>query len=332
MGVKIDKAVYIKTKESMTNIEADKQELNGEKFTCPYCKKELTFRRSGKRQLEDNKVIRVSPYFYLKKGIEHGENCEYNTFGKIEIVARKAMDLKDFMEKKKQDQYAIRLQVVKQAMEEPPEEEEDVKTADSKGQSDVANKNYKNRGTMAPYLSRMKDIMILRSKMEENKDIKKYIKLEFNKKTISWNKFYFGPEHKDFLELSKYFRNNTKPKHPICIEGMVKEYTKRKDKNEKTYYSFILEKPSVKDTDAEGFRHIPSVSLNIYEEHEKLIEYMKDHYKKNNKQIIAYGHNPYVKVNPSSDNTAKFHNITIWINRTAQVHLFSDVYVRLFGK
>ncbi|USK82561.1 hypothetical protein LHV56_12025 [Peribacillus frigoritolerans] len=171
-----------------------------------FVKKELTFRRAGKRQLE-NKVIPVSPYFYLKNGIEHAENCEYNTFGNIEIVARKAMDLKDFMEKKKHNQYAIRLQVVKQAMEEPPKEEEDVKTADPKGKGDATNKGYKNSGIMAPYLSRMKDIRILRSKMEKNNDIRKYMKLEYKSKTISWDKFYFGPEHKSFMELSKNYRS-----------------------------------------------------------------------------------------------------------------------------
>ncbi|RAU03843.1 hypothetical protein MHI58_07250 [Bacillus sp. FSL K6-2869] len=329
MGVKIEKALYIKTKKMMTNIEADKHELNGEKFICPYCKTELTFRRSGKRQLE-NRLIPILPYFYLKQGNEHGRNCEYNTFGKIEILARKAMNLKDFMEKKKPDQYAIRMQVVKQAMEEPPEEEEDVRTADSKGKGVTASKNYKNSGTMAPYLSRMKDIMILRSKMEKNDDIRKYLKLEYKGRTVNWDKFYFGPDNMSLLDLSKYFRNNTEPEHPICIEGIIKKYIEKKDKRGKTYYSFILEKTTVKDIDAGGFRHIPCVSVNVYEGYGKLIEYMKDNYKKHNKQIVAYGHNPYVKVNPSSDNTAKFHNITIWINRTAQVHLFNDVYENLF--
>ncbi|AWM15969.1 hypothetical protein MOB40_09810 [Bacillus inaquosorum] len=330
MGVKIDKAVYTKTKELMTNIEADKQELNGEKFTCPYCNVELSFRRSGKRQLE-NRVIDVSPYFRLEKGIEHEEQCEYNTFGQIEIIARKPMALKEFMEKKKNDQYAIRLQVVKKAMAEPPEEEVEGTTANPKGKGDAANKNYKNSGSITPYLSRMKDIMILRSKMEKNTDVKKHLKLEYKSKTISWDKFYFGPEYKDFLVLSKYFRNKPEPKHPICIEGMVKDYQIRTDKKNKKYYSFMLEKPYVKDIDTEGFRHVPSVSLNIYEEHETLIDYMEDNYKKHNKQIIAYG-DPYVKVNTSTQNNVKYHNITIWINRTAQVHLFNNVYVKLFGE
>ncbi|WP_350254783.1 hypothetical protein [Bacillus halotolerans] len=330
MGVKIDKAVYTKTKELMTNIEADKQELNGEKFTCPYCNVELSFRRSGKRQLE-SRVIDVSPYFRLEKGIEHEGKCEYNTFGQIEIIARKPMALKEFMEKKKNDQYAIRLQVVKKAMAEPPEEEVEGTTANPKGKGDAANKNYKNSGSITPYLSRMKDIMILRSKMEENKDVKKHLKLEYKSKTISWDKFYFGPEYKEFLVLSKYFRIKPEPKHPICIEGMIKEYQIKKDKKYKKYYSFKLEKPYVEDTDTEGFRHVPSVSLNIYEEHEKLIEYVESNYKKHNKQIIAYG-DPYVTVNTSTHNKVKYHNITIWIIRTAQIHLFNNVYEKLFGE
>lgn len=329
MGVKIDKALYSKTKEMITNIEADKQELIGEKFTCPYCKVDLLFRRSGKRHLE-NKVIDVSPYFRLERGIEHEENCEYNTFGQIEVITRKPLALKEFMEKKKKDQYAIRLQVVKKAMVEMLEDEEKGKATNPKGERDALDKNYKNSGSMAPYLSRMKDIMILRSKMEENKDVKKYLKLEYKSKTISWDKFYFGPEYKDFLVLSKYFRNKPEPKHPICVEGTIKEYQIKTDRKNKKYYSFKLEKPYVKDKDTEGFRHIPSVSLNIYEEQEKLIDYMEKNYKKNNKQIIAYG-DPYVKVNSSTQNKVKYHNITIWINRTAQVHLYNNVYVKLIG-
>ena len=321
MGVKIDRAVYTKTKATMTNIEADKQELNGEKFSCPYCKKELSFRRSGKRQLE-NKVIDVSPYFRLEQGKEHDRDCEYNTFGQVEIIAHRPMALKDFMEKKKNDQYAIRLQVVKKAMKEASEEDEET-TPNPQGNENRSDKNYKTSGSMAPYLSRMKDIMILRSKMEENKDIKKHIKLEYGSNTISWDKFYFGPEYKDFIVLSKYFKK--KPNHPVCIEGIVKEYEKKQDKNHKCYYSFILEKPYVKDRDVDGFKHIPSVRLNIYEENKKLLNYMKDNYKKHNKQVIAYG-NPYVQLKALLEANVKYHNITIWINKTAQVHVFNDAY------
>ncbi|MFL0497759.1 hypothetical protein [Priestia megaterium] len=328
MGVKIDRAVYTKTKATMTNIEADKQELNGEKFSCPYCKKELSFRRSGKRQLED-RVIDISPYFRLVQGKEHDNDCKYNTFGQIEIIARRPMALKDFMEKKKSDQYAIRLQVVKEAMKESSEEEEEETTPSSQDTENTSDKNYKTSGSMAPYLSRMKDIMILRSKMEENKDVKKHIKLEYKSKTISWDKFYFGPEHKDYIVLSKYFGNKSKPNHPICIEGILKEYERKTDRNDKDYYSFILDKPYIEDTDAEGFKHIPSVRLNIYEENEKLLNYMTDNYEKRNTQVIAYG-NPYVHVNTLLKPQIKYHNITIWINKTAQVHLFNDVYARLF--
>jgi len=327
MGVKIENAIRIITNKSISNIEADKQELNGEKFRCPFCNVSLSFRRAGKRKLS-KKVVYVSPYFYLEKGKDHGENCDYNTFGKIEIIAKKSLTLNEFMEKKKENQYAIRLQVVKEALKESPEEEEELITTNSDGKA--PNKNYKNSGMMAPYLSRMKDIMVLRSKMEENADIKKYLKLEYKSKKINWDKFYFGPDYKEFIELSRYFRNKPEPKHPICIEGMVKEYeTKKTKNNKKGYHSFILEKVYVTEQDTVGFKHVPSVRLNINDEHEKLIEYMINNYKKHNKQVIAYG-NPYVSVNDSTHHTnVKYHNITIWINRTAQIHLFNDVYDEL---
>ncbi|WP_260288500.1 hypothetical protein [Peribacillus aracenensis] len=329
MGVKIEIAIYSETGKPMSNLKANEQELNGKNFTCPYCSKGLIFRKSGKRKLE-NRTIDISPYFYLEKGIEHGPGCRYNTFGQIEIIARQPLALTDFMEKKKENQMAIRLQVVKKAMAEPPEDGEGG-TADPKGKGDAQNKKYKNSGSMAPYLSRMKDIMVLRSRMEENKDIKKYLKLEYGKKTISWDKFYFGPEYKGFLELSKYFRNKQAPKHPVCVEGIIKEYKKVQKKRGGYFYSFLLEKPFIEDTDTEGYHHIPSVSLNIDAEHERLVNYMKDNYQKHVKQVVAYG-DPYAEVKPSEAQKIKYHNISIWINRTAQVHLFNDVFTQLLGE
>lgn len=58
---------------------------------------------------------------------------------------------------------------------------------------------------------------------------------------------------------------------------------------------------------------------------------MEDNYKKHNKQIIAYG-DPYVKVNTSTQNNVKYHNITIWINRTAQVHLFNKCLCKIIWR
>ncbi len=156
-----------------------------------------------------------------------------------------------------------------------------------------------------------------------NSDIKNYLKLEYNNKTISWDKFYYGPEHVDFLKLSKYFRSNPKPKHPVCIEGVVKGYECKTDTKGRTYYSFKLVKPYVKDIQLDGFKHVPNVSVNIYDENETLINFMIKNYKKNNNQIILYG-NPSIKIGQQSN--VKYHNIIIWINRTAQVHLFNDIF------
>lgn len=329
MGVKIEKALYGETGVTMSNLEADKQEMNGKSFECPYCKKGLIFRKSGKRRLE-NRTIDISPYFYLKQGIEHSAECKYNTFGQIEIIARKSEPLKDFMEKKKEGEMVIRLQIVKKALEEKPEDRKEGPVDPSKG-GDAPDKKYKKGGSMDPYLSKMKDIMILRSRMEENKNIKKYLKLEYGKRRIAWDKFYFGPNHKSFLDLSKYYRNKQAPKNPVCVEGIIREYEKVPKKKGGYFYSFRLEKPFIEEADPEGYHHVPSVSLNVDAEHERLVDYMKDNYQKRIKQVVAYG-DPYAEVKTSEAQKVKFHNISIWVNRTAQVHLFNDVFDDLFGE
>ncbi|MEC0304019.1 hypothetical protein, partial [Terribacillus saccharophilus] len=247
----------------------------------------------------------------------------------IDIIARKPLALKDFMEKTKMDQYALRLQVVKKAIMEPPEEAEEIMIDNPESISIASKKVFENKGSMSPYLSRMKDIMILRSKMEENNDVKKHLQLEYKNRVISWDKFYFGPEYKDFLTLSKYFRSKSKPDHPICIEGIVKEHSTETDRRGEKYYSFLFEKPYVTEVNIDGFRHIPSVRVNIYEKYKKLLHFVKENYQKHNKQIITYG-NPYVNVNTYAPHNAKYHNITIWVNRTAQVHLFNETMEKLF--
>lgn len=323
MGVKIEKAIHINTGTLMTNKEADKSEMSGEKFVCPFCKAHLIFRRTSKRIL-DNKEVLVLPYYRLKNGNEHKDDCEYNTFGKIEIIARKSISLKDFMEKENENKYAVRLQIVKEALKDKTEAEEAVDEHRERD-GDVAEKIYKNRGKMAPYLSQMKDIMVLRSKMEGNADIKKHLSLKYKSETITWDNFYFGPEAEEYIALSNYNNREPKPQHPVCIEGTIKEYVSKEDKNQKLYYEFQLSKPFIKDTDKNGYLNIPNVSIKVYAEQAKLLTYMKSRIDKGYSQVVVYG-NPWVWKNENKDKKIRFHSIIIWVNRIAQIHLFNDVY------
>ncbi len=328
MGVKIEKAIHIHTGTLITNKEADKNEMSGEKFICPCCKVPLIFIRTSKRIL-DNKEVLVLPYYRLKNGREHKDKCKYNTLGQLEIIARKSITLKNFMEKENKNKYAVRLQVVKKALKEINEGEEDV---DENG-ANIEDKEiiYKNHGAMAPYLSRMKDIMILRAKMEGNADIKKYLKLKYKSKTITWDNFYFGPEAEGYITLSNYKNRKPQPQHPICIEGTIKEYVPRQDKNQKLYYEFQLSKPFIKDTDNEGYRNIPNVLIKVYAEQEKLLANMKNRIGKGYSQVVVYGE-PWIMRNEKQDEKIRFHSIVIWIKRSAQIHLFSDLYEEIGTK
>ncbi|CRH64685.1 Uncharacterised protein [Chlamydia trachomatis] len=313
MGVKIGKAIHVETKKMLTNFQADAKEMNRERFLCPSCGVLLEFRKQGKRRLEE-RVITVSPYFRLAKRVLHKNDCEFDTSGRVKSILRKAIDLKDFIEQKEHGKYAIRLQVVKEALDEKFDPNDEVPN-----DMDASEKEVENEGEISPYLSTMKKIMILRSELEDNKEIKKEIKLNYKSRTISWNKFYFGSEPEEYTVLVDYL--NTASKHPICIEGVIKDYKKRPGRNG-DFYVFNLEKPFITEEDDQGVKNVPSISFLIFKDQEYLAEKMIKDFNKGKKQIVAFGE---PNLRPSEEkNKICYQNISIILKRYAQVHLFND--------
>lgn len=311
MGVKIGKAIHVKTQKMLTNLQADAKEMNRERFSCPSCGVLLEFRKQGKRRLEERTIL-VSPYFRLAKRVLHKNDCEFDTSGQVKSILRKAIDLKDFIEQKEHGKHAIRLQVVKEALDEKFDPNDEVP-------KDASEKEIENEGLISPYLSTMKKIMILRSGLEDNKEIKKEIVLNYKSKTISWNKFYFGSEPEEYTELVKYLK--TASKHPVCIEGIIKDYKKVPGKNG-DFYVFNLEKPFITEKDDQGVKNVPSISFLIFKDQEYLAEKMIKDFNKGKKQIVAFG-DPNLKPSEVKNNIC-YQNISIVLKRYAQVHLFND--------
>lgn len=186
MGVKIDKAIYIKTNEMITNLEADKQGLTGKKFSCPICQAALSFTKHYEKHYSE-KVVKIPPFFSLIPKVVHDEDCKYNTAGRVKKIMKKAIELKNFIEMDPSKKPIIRLQVVTEELESKESPKEDIPN-----ENDAHEMEVENDGSLSPYLSAMKQIMILRSQVENNNVMKTEIKLKYKKKMVSWDNFYFG--------------------------------------------------------------------------------------------------------------------------------------------
>ncbi|MFJ7941124.1 hypothetical protein ACIQYG_21915 [Peribacillus sp. NPDC096622] len=318
MGVKIDKAFYIKTKKIISNFEADKQGLTGEKFSCPICNATLSFTKHFEKNYP-NKVVKVSPFFSLIPKVVHNEDCKYNTAGRVKKIMKKAIELKDFIEMDPSKKPIIRLQVVTEELESKENPKDDVPN-----ENDAHEMEVENDGSLSPYLSAMKQIMILRSEVENNNVLKSEIKLKYKKKMVSWDNFYFGQKEVEYIKLTKYLDKKSIPKHPVCIEGYITkplEYVKFPNKSE--FHKVFIEMPYINGLDDEGKKEIPSVSFLIPIEMEHIKRKIESEMQKGNNQIVAYG-KPYFKKNTGRQPLTEYHNVTLYINKKAQFHCFND--------
>lgn len=176
------------------------------------------------------------------------------------------------------------------------------------------NKEYENNGKISSYLSTMNKILLLRSEIEENKELSTLVQLEFDTENISWNKFYYSAD--EHIKCFKYVSGNN-IKHPVCIEGKIK-VIKEPNENFK-YHSVVLTRPYIDKVDADGFKRIPSVEVVVY--NQTAVDYIKAEVEKGNDHIAFYSFTS-VKENDYGKNT-KYLNIRGSIFHKKQVHVYS---------
>lgn len=307
------KAIYSIGKE---NREVTVEEARNEGITtnlfCVCCNAPLSYVAPFKRR-SGNNFSTVRDYFRLAKNSFHDQDCKYNTEGRVKIIAR---DSDEILKSIGNGKYNFKMNLIASSLkrikqEQVKNESENLLVGNA---STPKNKEYKNSGKLNSYLSTMNKILVLRSEIEENRELSNLIQLEFETETINWNKFYYSTDEyiKCFNNIS---RNNIK--HPICIEGKIKLI---REPNEKfKYYSLVLTKPYIDKFDEDGFKRIPSVEVHVF--NQSVIEYIKAKMEKGNKHIAFYS---FVTTNEKPyEGNIKYLNIRGSIFHKKQVHVFS---------
>ena len=269
MGIKMKKAIDTKNNNEIFVKDATEIMREQQRLICitENCKAKLTW-----AELHKNYSEIVTRYFRLLPGEIHKNFCRYNTIGYIEKIVAESDD--NIIKNIGENQFEFRLNLVHEAINEVRKEEDFNNESDDTVKNGALEKKYIKKGNLKPYLSTMKKIMQLRSEIESNGDLKKHIKLIFNKGKISWDNFYFEDDR--FSSCYDYINTNgqkngqtTTSKHPICIEGRVKKISEVKN-DKYSFYSIEVISPFIKPNSDKTIEK-PAISIRT-----KNVEYINE--------------------------------------------------------
>ncbi len=263
------------------------------------------------RRLE--KIIEVPSYFKLSKGEEHIYGiCPYNTKGSVEVIARDSDS--NVLKSLNNGKYEFSLQVLHN-----PTTNNNLKTTGNLVNEKITSsskkgKTYKKTGTASSYIKTLKQILTLRYKLEDDKELASLLTLNYRQKKVKWNDFYF--------EIDTYINgyNQLKSKkieYPICIHGTISKIINPSEKF--NFYKIKLSSPYIKLTEKEN--PLPAIELIISDSSIDLRTF------NNGDEILVYGitktssgnWTPPDQKNEDIPKSIKFLTMTIWINHKEQI-------------
>lgn len=312
MGVKISKV-----KDSSSNKEITVRDCeNGYEgeYICPTdgCRARMTFVRTyEQRRLE--KIIVVPSYFKLKLSELHAIHCPFNTEGAVEIIARSSDN--NVLKSIAKGKYEFSLQILHKSDSQGYFE---VSSKD-KNDSDIGgaqkSRQYAEKGTATSYINTLKQILVLRSAVEESKELGSIITLSYGGKKVAWKNFYF--EETQYLEAFQII-SGAKITNPVCFHGRVSSISQATEKFK--YPKIKLHSPYIELV--KEMTPIPSVELIIADNNFKIETVCID------QEVLVYGNAktspayiwiPHNQRNLSNPKSIQFLNMNIWINHDAQV-------------
>ena len=310
VGIKMSSAYYSLENRVITINEARNNSIKASLYCkTDSCRVPISYIGPSQRTYISGKVTNVRDFFKLSGKNNHVDQCEYNTEGQLKIFAR---DSDGILKSIGQQKYDFRLNLVTEALASINGNSSNLKQSPI-STNKASTKVYVNKGKLDPYLSTMKKIMQLRSKMEDNTDLSSLINLKFAGKKVPWKNFYYS--HDDHLRCFNYLKR-TKERHPICIEGEIASL--QEPSVSYGFYVVQLSRAYVKDKDKEGIKQIASVSFNVH--NQVIWDFIQSEFKKGKLNIAFYSFlSAYAK--PYNDKS-EYLNIKGQVNHKKQIHVF----------
>lgn len=315
MGIRMSKARLITTNEKVevNNATLEMREKKLLKCYTEECNAKVTWARLSKKNYEIEKK-----YYRLLKGEKHSTSCCYNTLGQVTMIAAKTD--KKIIENINNNRYEFRLNIVCEALTTKVNKQTKENNLHKTMKKDRKEKIYKSEGTASPYLAVMKDIIKLRSEIEDNKELESIIKIKDKGKSIAWKNFYYeiGEEEKlyKYVEKKGYIYKD-KPKrlsHPICIEGLIDTEIQYNEEGS----SFInLKLAKYIGPDENGY--LDFYRCTIITRNKEIVNHINDLITKNKRvKIVSYF---IPMINFTHNSKYKNYKINGWINYEDQIYI-----------
>lgn len=214
----MDKAYSGKLNRIVSIDEVNKKNREQLQLKCPYegCRTGITYTDEHIRTYGEKSVI-IPAYFRLisENNSPHSVDCIYSTIGELTSLAKRSLGMLESIE---DNLFEFRLQVITN----PSQGKKNTMSSsarDTSIQRAKRNSQILTSGTKSAYLSTIKKILELKSKMDEDDQLQKTIVLKNGKETLNWSEFYF--DKYDYYECYSLLENGAE--HPICIEGIIKK-------------------------------------------------------------------------------------------------------------
>lgn len=311
MGVKVKVVKDHKTQKEVTVRDCENGYEGEYQCKTHNCEALMSFvPKHEQRRL--GKVVQVSSFFKLKKGEIHAYGvCPYNTLGSVEIIAKDSD--KNILKSIGENKYEFSLQVLHK-----PESNKETSPANdldnNQNKTPSRTKKYIRKGTSSSYIKTLNQILTLRSQIDDNNELSQLVTLDYRGKKIKWNKFFFEVESYD---AAYSIVERHKANYPMCFQGIISKSIPSND-------SFRYEKLKVYSPYIElvdDVTPIPSLELIIADKNLDPKEFPEGTH------VLAYGSihiGSGMWVPPEEKESIQpkkimFHNMSIWINHTAQV-------------
>ncbi|KPU58211.1 hypothetical protein [Bacillus wiedmannii] len=248
MAIKMKKAYStIKNDEvSAKYVEEHKELKKG--LECHIC------RISVSHKIGHPRVGRWVPaHFTRKPGKDHKEGCRYNTVGQVTTIAKDSDD--KILESVKSNKFTFRLTMIHEPLKELGGQNAN-STNNNGTTTPRKDRKYITKGRLNSYLATMKKILELRKAVEndESNELESIVEIQMHGKKVKWSNFYY--DQAKYLDAYNYLQTLKNKRHPICIEGVVRDIRPLKQGDR---YAVNLQFGK-KDKDIE---YIPAVSIFI---------------------------------------------------------------------
>ncbi|MGH0942114.1 hypothetical protein ACQVTS_12345 [Bacillus mycoides] len=250
MAIKMKKAYSTIKKEDITAKYVEKHQELKVGLECHICKRGVTHKNSYKRGESP-----VPTHFTKKKGVEHKEGCKYNTVGQVTEIAKDSDD--KILESIKQDKFTFRLTMIHEPLRDLGKPSNSATNNDGTTAPKKDHK-YVSKGKLSSYLATMKKILELRKAVEDDdsNELESIIEIQMSGEKVKWSNFYYNQTK--YLDAYNHLKGFKQQRHPICIEGTVKQ-VKRLKQEGRYAVNLCFGKKS------KGMVEIPTVAIFVNE-------------------------------------------------------------------